>query len=115
MKTTFGCMTFVLGLLLAVVFILGACEEITHNRAVTAVVQEQTEQVRIQEKEATERTRIIVDGNVQIAEIQADATKKTDFTFIVFWVVRALAWPLGIVVCGWLLYLFIGWYAENVG
>lgn len=109
MKTIFGCMTFALGLLLATVFILGACEEITHNRAVTAVVQEQTEQIRIAQTEETERTRIVVDGNVQIAEIQADAQKKTDFIFVVFWVVRALAWPLGIVMCVWVLYLFMEW------
>lgn len=113
MKAAFGCMTFVLGLLLAVVFILGACEEITHNRAATVIAQAQTEQVRIQETEETERTRIIVDGNVQIAEIQADAQKKTDFTFIVFWVVRALAWPLVIVVAGWLLFLFLGWWFDG--
>lgn len=115
MKAVFGCMTFVLGLLLVVVFVLGACEEITHNRAAAAVAQAQTEQVRIAQTEETERTRIIVDGNVRMTEIQADATKKTDFTFVVFWVVRALMWPLVILIGGWLLYLFIGWYAENVG
>lgn len=89
---TLGCLLFVIGLLLTTVFIVTACESITRNRAVQVDAQERTEQVRIAEVEATKRTAIAVDGNIEIAGIQADATKKTDATFILFYLIRAGLW-----------------------
>jgi len=99
---TLGCLLFIIGLLLTTVFIVTACESITRNRAVQVVEQERTEQVRIAETEATRRTAIAVDGNVQIAGIQADATKKTDVTFILFYLIRAGLWLIAA-----LLFVFI--------
>ena len=99
---TLGCLLFIVGLLLTTVFIVTACESITRNRAVQVVEQERTEQVRIAETEATRRTAIAVDGNVQIAGIQADATKKTDVTFILFYLIRAGLWLIAA-----LLFVFI--------
>jgi hypothetical protein len=60
-----------------------------------------------QESNATSRTRVEWNGRVQIAEIQADATKKTDFTFLLFYVSRFLIWA-GVIVAAiggglWLL------------
>lgn len=51
-------------------------------------------------RQETEQTRIEWDGRVRIAEIQADATKKTSFNFVLFWVVRFAAWVLGLLVLG---------------
>ena len=99
---TLGCLLFIVGLLLTTVFVVTACESITRNRAVQVVEQERTEQVRIAETEATRRTAIAVDGNVQIAGIQADATKKTDVTFILFYLIRAGLWLIAA-----LLFVFI--------
>ena len=51
-----------------------------------------------QESGHTERTRIEWDGRVKIASIQADATKKTSFAFVLLWVARALFAVAGIVI-----------------
>lgn len=40
------------------------------------------------ERNTTERTQIEWDARVQIEAIKADATKKTDFTFLLFWLAR---------------------------
>ncbi len=89
---TLGCLLFICGLLLSTVFVVAACESITRNRAVQVVEQERTEQTRIIETEATKRTAIMVDGNIEIAGIQADVSKKTDVTFVLFYLIRAGLW-----------------------
>lgn len=89
---TLGCLLFIVGLLLSAMFLFAACESIARNRAVQVVEQERTEQVRIAEIEATKRTAITVDGNIEIAGIQADVSKKTDATFILFYLIRAALW-----------------------
>ena len=99
---TLGCLLFIIGLLLTTVFIVTACESITRNRAVQVVEQERTEQVRIAETEATKRTALAVDGNIEIAGIQADVSKKTDVTFILFYLIRAGLWLIAA-----LLFVFI--------
>lgn len=99
---TLGCLLFIIGLLLTTVFIVTACESITRNRAVQVDAQERTEQVRIAEVEATKRTAIAVDGNIEIAGIQADATKKTDVTFVLFYMIRAGLWLIAT-----LLFVFV--------
>jgi hypothetical protein len=60
-----------------------------------------------QESNATTRTRVEWNGRVRIEEIRADATKKTDFTFLLFYVSRFLIWA-GVIVAAiggglWLL------------
>lgn len=99
---TLGCLLFVCGLLLSTVFVAAACESITRHRTVQVVERQHTEQVRIAEIEATNRSAISVDGNVAIAGIQADATKKTDVTFILFYLIRAGLW-----IVAALLFVFI--------
>jgi len=99
---TLGCLLFIVGLLLTTVFVVTACESITRNRAVQVVEQERTEQVRIAEIEATKRTRLTVDGNVEIAEIQADVSKKTDVTYLLFYLIRAGLWLIAA-----LLFVFV--------
>ena len=103
---TLGCLLSIVGLLLTTVFIVTACESITRNRAVQVVEQERTEQVRIAETEATRRTAIAVDGNVQIAGIQADATKKTDVTFILFYLIRAGLWLIAALLLVFIVLVF---------
>lgn len=59
------------------------------------------------ERNHTERTRIEWDGRVEIAEINADATKKTDFTFLLFWLARFGVWSGSITMLGagaWWIY-----------
>jgi hypothetical protein len=60
-----------------------------------------------QESNATTRTRVEWNGRVRIEEIRADAQKKTDFTFLLFYVSRFLIWA-GVIVAAiggglWLL------------
>lgn len=62
--------------------------------------REQTKQVAIRETEATNRTRIEWDARVEIAEVQADATRKTSWAFVGFYLLRALLWIAGAL---WLL------------
>ena len=99
---TLGCLLFIVGLLMSTVFIVTACESIARNRAVQVDAQERTEQVRIAEVEATKRTAITVDGNIEIAEIQADTTKKNDVTFVLFYMIRAGLWLIAA-----LLFVFV--------
>lgn len=110
MKHTLGCLIFICGLLMASVFAVGACESITRHRAVQIDAQERTEQVKIAEIEATKRTRITVDGNIEIAQIQANAEKETDFTYIIFYMIRAGLWLIVVGVITWLVLLAIDWY-----
>lgn len=105
---TLGCLLFIVGLLMTTVFIVTACESITRNRAVQVVEQERTEQVRIAEVEATKRTAITVDGNVQIAGIQADVSKKTDVTFILFYLIRAGLWIIVILLALFIVLVLTG-------
>ena len=62
------------------------------------------------ERNHTERTRIEADRDVEIARINADATKKTDFTFLLFWLARFGVWAGSITM------LFAGalWIYEKV-
>jgi uncharacterized integral membrane protein len=50
-----------------------------------------------QESGLTSRTRIEWNGRVRIEEIRADATKKTDFTFLLFYLSRFLIF-VGVIV-----------------
>jgi hypothetical protein len=59
----------------------------------------------------TTRTRIEWDGRVAIAEIQADAAKKTSFAFILFWVTRLLTW----VAAGIMSVVAVAWTLQIMG
>jgi hypothetical protein len=98
-----------IGFLLSV--ILGSCAVIT-NGAASMVDSTTTNGASVvntwtQESNATTRTRVEWNGRVRIEEIRADATKKTDFTFLLFYVSRFLIWA-GVIVAAiggglWLL------------
>jgi hypothetical protein len=105
----FGCLLFLIGLLLSTVFLFAACESITRNRTVQVVARQHTEQVKISEKEQTKRTQIITEGNENLAEIQSDLTKKTDVTFILFYMIRAGLWVV-VILLGLLLVLLVSKY-----
>lgn len=62
------------------------------------------------ERNHTERTRIEWDGRVEIARINADVAKKTDFTFLLFWLARFGVWAGSIAV----LSVFALWAYEKV-
>jgi hypothetical protein len=97
------------GFLLSV--ILGSCA-IVANGATSMVDSTTTNGASVvntwtQESGLTSRTRIEWNGRVRIEEIRADATKKTDFTFLLFYVSRFLIWA-GVIVAAiggglWLL------------
>lgn len=103
---TLGCLLFIVGLLLSTIFVVAACESIARNRAIQVVEQERTEQVRIAEVEATKRTAITVDGNIEIAGIQADVSKKTDVTFILFYLIRAGLWLVAALLFAFVVLVF---------
>lgn len=52
------------------------------------------------ERNHTERTRINADRDVAIARINADVAKKTDFTFLLFWLARFGVWAGSITMLG---------------
>jgi hypothetical protein len=97
------------GFLLSV--ILGSCA-IAANSAASMVDSTTTNGASVvntwtQESNATTRTRVEWNGRVRIEEIRADAQKKTDFTFLLFYVSRFLIWA-GVIVAAiggglWLL------------
>ena len=62
------------------------------------------------ERNHTERTRIEADRDVEVARINADATKKTDFTFVLFYLARFGVWAGSIAV----LSVFALWIYEKV-
>lgn len=81
-----------IGFILSVVF--GSCAVIT-NGAASMVDSTTTNGASVvntwtQESNATSRTRIEWNGRVRIEEIKADAQKKTDFTFLLFYLSRFL-------------------------
>lgn len=83
-----------IGFILSVVF--GSCA-IVANGAASMVDSTATNGASVvntwtQENGLTSRTRIEWNGRVRIEEIKADTTKKTDFTFLLFYVSRFLIW-----------------------
>ena len=52
------------------------------------------------ERNHTERTRIEADRDVAIARINADVAKKTDFTFLMFWLARFGVWAGSFTMLG---------------
>jgi len=62
------------------------------------------------ERNHTERTRIEADRDVEIARINADVAKKTDFTFVLFYLARFGVWAGSIAV----LSVFALWIYEKV-
>lgn len=87
-----GCIASILFASLITLAVVGGCSYISRNVASIADSVGQTAQVKVTQRESTERTRIEWDGRVQIAEINADVAKKTDFTFLLFWLARPLMW-----------------------
>lgn len=51
-----------------------------------------------QARQETEQARIEWGAKVEIAEIEADADKKTSFNYVIFYVIRLAAWVLGLLV-----------------
>jgi len=50
--------------------------------------------------QTTEQTRIEWGAKVEIAKIEADASKKTSFNYVVFWLIRFFTWVLGLLTVG---------------
>lgn len=77
--------------------LLGACGLITNSAANMVDSGASVVNTWTQESNATTRTRIEWESrvdmralDVEIAKVNADAQKKTDFTFLLFWVTRFL-------------------------
>lgn len=77
--------------------LLGACGLITNSAASMVGSGASVANTWTQESNATTRTRIEWESrvdmkalDVEIAKVNADAQKKTDFTFLLFWVTRFL-------------------------
>lgn len=100
-----GCASIILALGIIVILFFGGCTSImrsfadwrTSANGATVAIQ-QTEQVRLQEDGATERTKAEWDARVEMTKINADTTKKTSGVFIMFYLVRGLMWGAGILL-----------------
>lgn len=104
MRDTFeGCVVALMGLAFVAVLLLTGGAVISrsvadwrHAGAMVQVAEQETEQTRI---EWTART--------EIARIEADATKKTSFAFVAFYLVRYGVWVAsGLCVMGGALWLW---------
>lgn len=102
-----GIITSLIIILILGALLLGGCGLITNGMAgmVDSVADNGASVMNTwtQESNATTRTRIewgarvdMKELDVEIAEINADAQKKTDFTFLLFWVTRLLFVVVGI-------------------
>lgn len=100
MKIVSGCISVLFALAIVGLLFFAGCASVTRSLSEWRQSANLVRVVQIQETQATKRTAIIVDGNVEIARIQADTTKKTDVTFVLFYVVRAATWATGVL---WLL------------
>ena len=96
---TFGCLSTLLALCLGAMVVATSCEAIATAGATKVVAYEQTKQ-----------TQINADANVEIARINADATKKTSAAFSLFYLLRYLAWLSAIAVALWVAV----WAKERV-
>lgn len=57
----------------------------------------------------TAQTRIEWDARTEIARIDADATKKTSFAFVGFYLARAITWAAGLVWVAVAVLFFVRW------
>ncbi len=92
-----GILVSLIIMIILMVTLLGACGLITNSAASMVDSGASVANTWTQESNATTRTRIewesrvdMKELDVEIAEINADAQKKTDFTFLLFWVTRFL-------------------------
>lgn len=67
----------------------------------------QVEITQINADVAVDVAKINADTTVKLAEIAADTTKKTDGTFVIFYLVRGLMWAVGASVIA-----LIWWYLS---
>lgn len=87
-----GCIASIVFVSLVMVAIVGGCAFVSSNVASIADSVGETRQVSIHEVQATKRTVIEWDARVEMERIKADVAKKTDFTFLLFWLARPLMW-----------------------
>jgi hypothetical protein len=100
--------------LLLVALVAVSCVSVGYVASVAVAETSDVMTTWTQESNATRRTGIewdgrkyISDNEVRIAEIQADAQKKSSWAFTGFYTMRALIWGLGVVLMGisaWLFY-----------
>lgn len=66
--------------------------------AAKAVAKEQTTQTAIEWDGRVDIAKIQTNGEVQIARIEADRDKKTSWQFSIFYLIRGLAWIVGVAM-----------------
>ena len=108
MKTTLnGCAALLVALGIVVVLVVSGVDSLARSFADWRVAQAQVMITEINADVAVDVARINADTAVKLAEINADTTKKTDGTFIVFYLVRGLMWAAGALVValvGWVVW-----------
>lgn len=94
-----GCATLIIAgfmiaavILFLVAVILNSLSQWRQSANAVAVEQQHTEQVTVTQEQTTERARVEWGARTDIAEIEADATKKTSWAFAGFWLLRAATW-----------------------
>lgn len=95
-----GCIASILFVSLITLAVVGGCSYISSNVAAISASVGETAQVKVTQRETTERTGIEWGARVEMERIKADATKKTDFTFILFYLARFCVWAGSAVVLG---------------
>ena len=60
-------------------------------------------------REVTKQVEIRANADVAIAQINADTTKKTTGTFVLFYVARALLWAMGLCVVAVVVVALLMW------
>lgn len=96
---TFGCLTTILAVVFGAMVIAMSIEAIATASARKVEAYEQTKQVQI-----------TADANVEIAKVNADATKKTSPAFSLFYLLRYLVWLSAAAVALWV----VVWVKEKV-
>lgn len=85
-------------MIVAGVICLVLVASVTRSCADWRVSSAQVEITRINADVAVDVAQINADTAVKLAEIAADTTKKTDATFIIFYMVRYLLWTIPVLL-----------------
>jgi len=95
-----GCIASILFVSLIMLAVVGGCSFVSYNVAHIADSIGETRQNTVSEVQATIRNGDEWSARVEMERIKTDATKKTDFTFLLFWLARFGVWAGSAVALG---------------
>lgn len=96
-----GCASIILAVGIVSIIVFGGCTSIMRSFADwresangATVAMQQTDQVRLHEDGATERTEIEWNARMAIAETEASATKETSWPYLFLWPIQYIFYAL---------------------